>query len=34
MIIVRLGRKFGEHLKDGHHADFYSFIDATLEMYP
>ena len=33
MIIVRLGRKFGKHLEDGHHEDFYQFIDAALEMY-
>jgi len=34
MIIVRLGRKFGEILEDGHHDDFYAFIDAALEMHP
>ena len=34
MIIVRLGRKFGAILEDGHHDDFYQFIDAALEMYP
>ena len=34
MIIVRLGRKFGAYLPDGHHEDFYQFIDAALEMYP
>jgi len=34
MIIVRLGRHFGNYLEDGHHDDFYSFIDAALEMYP
>ena len=34
MIIVRLGRKFGPNLPDGHHEDFYQFIDAALEMYP
>jgi len=34
MIIVRLGRKFGAYLSDGHHEDFYQFIDAALEMYP
>ncbi|MEC7864104.1 MAG: serine hydrolase [Bacteroidota bacterium] len=33
MIIVRLGRKYGNFLKDGHHDDFYSFVDAALEMY-
>ena len=32
MIIVRLGRKYGDNLKDGHHNDFYAFIDAALEM--
>ena len=34
MIIVRLGRKVGSYLDDGHHDDLYSFIDAALEMYP
>ena len=34
MIVVRLGRKFGAILEDGHHDDFYQFIDAALEMYP
>ena len=34
MIIIRLGRKFGPNLADGHHEDFYQFIDAALEMYP
>ena len=34
MIIVRLGRKFGAYLPDGHHEDFYQFTDAALEMYP
>jgi len=34
MIIVRLGRKYGNHLEDGHHDDLYSFIDTALEMYP
>ena len=34
MIVVRLGRKFGNYLEDGHHDDFYAFIDAALEMYP
>ena len=34
MIIVRLGRKFGPYMPDGHHEDFYQFIDAALEMYP
>jgi len=33
MIIVRLGRKYGPSLKDGHHEDFYQYIDAVLEMY-
>jgi len=33
MIVVRLGRKFGDYLEDGHHKDFYQFIDAALEMY-
>ena len=34
MIVVRLGRKFGNYLEDGHHDDFYDYIDAALEMYP
>jgi CubicO group peptidase (beta-lactamase class C family) len=34
MIVVRLGKKYGTHLEDGHHDDFYAFIDAALEMYP
>jgi len=34
MIIIRLGRKFGAYLPDGHHEDFYQFVDAALEMYP
>ena len=34
MIIVRLGKKFGKLLEDGHHEDFYAFIDAANEMYP
>ena len=34
MIVVRLGKKFGNYLEDGHHDDFYAFIDAALEMYP
>ena len=34
MIIVRLGKKYGKHLEDGHHDDFYAFIDAALKMYP
>jgi len=34
MIVVRLGRKFGEALEDLHHDDFYAFIDAALKMYP
>jgi CubicO group peptidase (beta-lactamase class C family) len=33
MIIVRLGRKYGKILEDNHHNDFYSYIDAALEMY-
>ena len=33
MIIVRLGRKYGRRLQDGHHHDFYKFVDAALEMY-
>ncbi len=32
IIIVRLGRKYGNRLEDGHYDDFYVFIDATLEM--
>jgi CubicO group peptidase (beta-lactamase class C family) len=34
MIVVRLGRAHGNYLEDGHHADFYAFIDAALEMFP
>ena len=34
MIVVRLGRKFGKYLENGHHHDFYAFIDAAIEMYP
>ena len=34
MIIVRLGRKYGTNLPDGHLDDFYQFVDAALEMYP
>ena len=34
MIIVRLGRNYGNLLKDMHHDDFYAYIDAALEMYP
>jgi CubicO group peptidase (beta-lactamase class C family) len=34
MIIVRLGRKYGNYLDDGHHDDFYAFIDAALEISP
>jgi CubicO group peptidase (beta-lactamase class C family) len=34
MIVVRLGRKFGAILENGHHEDFYQFIDAALKMYP
>lgn len=34
MIIVRLGRKYGTHLEDGHYSDFYTYVDAALEMYP
>jgi CubicO group peptidase (beta-lactamase class C family) len=26
MIVVRLGRKFGKYLEDGHHEDLYQFI--------
>ena len=33
MIIVRLGKNYGLSLEDGHHQDFYQFIDAALEMY-
>ena len=33
MIVVRLGRKYGQSLEDGHHHDFYRFVDAALEMY-
>ena len=32
-VCAGLGRKFGKHLEDGHHEDFYQFIDAALEMY-
>ena len=34
MIIIRLGKKFGPNLPDGHHEDFYQFTDAALKMYP
>jgi CubicO group peptidase (beta-lactamase class C family) len=34
MIVVRLGRKDGNNLEDGHNDDFYAFIDAALEKYP
>ena len=34
MIVVRLGRKYGKKLGNGHYTDLYAFIDATLEMYP
>ena len=34
MIIVRLGRNYGNCLADGHYADFYAFVDAAVEMYP
>lgn len=34
MLIVRLGRKFGDLLPNQHHSDLYTFIDASLEMYP
>jgi CubicO group peptidase (beta-lactamase class C family) len=34
MIIVRLGRNYGNLLDDMNHDDFYAFIDAALEMYP
>ena len=33
MIVVRLGRKYGNLLDDMHHKDFHQFIDAALEMY-
>ena len=33
MIIVRLGKKDGAQLENGHHEDFYLFVDAALEMY-
>jgi len=33
IIVVRLGRNFGNYLNDGHHDDFYAFVDAALEMY-
>ena len=33
MIIVRLGKKDGARLENGHHEDFYLFVDAALEMY-
>ena len=32
MIVVRLGRKSGKHLNNGHHSDLYEFIDSALEM--
>lgn len=34
MIVVRLGRKRGKNLGNGHYTDLYAFIDAALEMYP
>ena len=34
MIIVRLSRKYGFHLVDGHLEDFCQFIGAALEIYP
>lgn len=34
IILVRLGRMWGEYLNDGHHNDFYAFVDAALKMYP
>ena len=34
MIVVRLGKNYGNYLADGHHDDFYAFVDAALEMYP
>ena len=34
MIIVRLGKKHGTYMPDGHYEDFYQFTDAVLEMYP
>ena len=33
MIVIRLGRKYGKSLADGHRHDFYRFVDAALEMY-
>ncbi len=33
MVVVRLGRKYGKYLADGHHHDFYRLVDAALEMY-
>ena len=32
LIIVRLGRKYGNSLEDGHYDDFYAFVDAALEI--
>ena len=32
IIIVRLGRKQGPKLDDGHYSDLYKFIDAGLEI--
>ena len=33
MIIVRLGRRYGSNLSDGHHYDFYKFVEAAIELY-
>ena len=33
IIVIRLGRKYGTRLKDGHYHDFYKFVDGVLEMY-
>lgn len=33
MIIVRLGRNFGDLLEDIHHEDLYLYIDAAFQMY-
>jgi CubicO group peptidase (beta-lactamase class C family) len=33
MIVIRLGRKYGKSLADGHRHDFYRFVDAALAMY-
>ncbi|MAJ90414.1 MAG: serine hydrolase [Flavobacteriales bacterium] len=34
MIIVRLGKKGDELLQNGHHKDFYLFVEGALKMYP